>query len=418
MNKTNKGITLVALVITIIVMLILAGITIATLAGENGILNNASKAGEETEIGKIKEKIALAISEKITNKAIEGKKPDLTREEIEEIITNNGATLVDNIIRIKGKEYPLEDFYQGNVTIEKDPIKKIQGKVLSRVQNTELKDEYGNKIMVPEGFKIVVNDTTSNASHVTEGIVIEDEEGNQFVWIPVGNIKTSTSDTTGINIKLSRYTFAEDGIPIAQDENVIDTYFQELETSSYGNTIAKDINAFKKSVVNHGGYYIGRYEASYGIDGKANSRVSTGYSDTIEPTTESTLWNSISQLDAAIASHNMYNSNNFTSDLINSYAWDTAILFIQNFSKHEAYSKQNSFNTSLANTGMNKDNLLNINDMASNVAEWTTESSSNTTKPSVLRGGSYYDNKLTSTSRNSRINTSKSYAIGFRPILY
>lgn len=67
---------------------------------------------------------------------------------------------------------------------------------------------------------------------------------------------------------------------------------------------------------------------------------------------------------------------------------------------------------------MNKDNLLNINDMASNVAEWTTESSSNTIKPSVLRGGSYYDNKLTSTSRNSRINTSKSYAIGFRPILY
>ena len=50
--KNNKGITLIALVITIIVLLILAGVSIAMLTGENGILNQASKAAEMTEIAR------------------------------------------------------------------------------------------------------------------------------------------------------------------------------------------------------------------------------------------------------------------------------------------------------------------------------------------------------------------------------
>ena len=45
--KTHKGITLIALVITIIVLLILAGVTIATLTGDNGILTKAQNAKEK-----------------------------------------------------------------------------------------------------------------------------------------------------------------------------------------------------------------------------------------------------------------------------------------------------------------------------------------------------------------------------------
>ena len=60
-QKKIKGITLIALVITIIVLLILAGVTIATLTGENGILTQAEKAKDETEIGKEKEITNLAI---------------------------------------------------------------------------------------------------------------------------------------------------------------------------------------------------------------------------------------------------------------------------------------------------------------------------------------------------------------------
>lgn len=64
--KNNKGITLIALVITIIVLLILAGITIAMLTGENGILSNATKSKAYNELGAAKDKVGLTVSEAIT----------------------------------------------------------------------------------------------------------------------------------------------------------------------------------------------------------------------------------------------------------------------------------------------------------------------------------------------------------------
>ena len=60
MKKENKGITLIALVITIIVLLILAGVTIATLTGENGILSRATDAREQTELADEEEKVKLS----------------------------------------------------------------------------------------------------------------------------------------------------------------------------------------------------------------------------------------------------------------------------------------------------------------------------------------------------------------------
>ena len=63
MNKEEKGITLIALVITIIVLLILAGVAIAMLSGENGILKKAAEAKTETEKGQEKEETALATAE-------------------------------------------------------------------------------------------------------------------------------------------------------------------------------------------------------------------------------------------------------------------------------------------------------------------------------------------------------------------
>ena len=61
MIKNNKGITLIALVITIIVLLILAGVSIAMLTGENGILNQATDARDDTEAAEIREKVELAV---------------------------------------------------------------------------------------------------------------------------------------------------------------------------------------------------------------------------------------------------------------------------------------------------------------------------------------------------------------------
>ena len=61
-SRKNNGITLIALVITIIVLLILAGVTIATLTGENGILTRASEASKETDIASVKEQAQLDIT--------------------------------------------------------------------------------------------------------------------------------------------------------------------------------------------------------------------------------------------------------------------------------------------------------------------------------------------------------------------
>ena len=58
----NKGITLIALVITIIVLLILAGVSIAMLTGENGILNQATTARDETVVGEVEEACKLAVA--------------------------------------------------------------------------------------------------------------------------------------------------------------------------------------------------------------------------------------------------------------------------------------------------------------------------------------------------------------------
>ena len=64
--KNNKGITLIALVVTIIVLLILAGVSIAMLTGQNGILNRASQASIANEIGDAKDKVALEVNNAVS----------------------------------------------------------------------------------------------------------------------------------------------------------------------------------------------------------------------------------------------------------------------------------------------------------------------------------------------------------------
>ena len=60
-KKQNKGITLIVLVITIIILLILAGVTIAALTGEKGLIKEAKTAAELTELASLEEQVELAI---------------------------------------------------------------------------------------------------------------------------------------------------------------------------------------------------------------------------------------------------------------------------------------------------------------------------------------------------------------------
>ena len=114
----------------------------------------------------------------------------------------------------------------------------------------------------------------------------------------------------------------------------------------------------------------------------------------------------------------MYNSDKFTSDLMNSYAWDTATVFIQNCGTNSKYSRQTSLNTSLVQTGTTEDIQCNIYDMASNIREWTTETSDNSSNPCVSRGGSYRRNSYYTSDRYGDNISGVIDFFGFRPLLY
>ena len=399
--KSKKAMTLVALVVTVIVLILLAGVSINLVIGNNGIMQKAAKSREDYKVAAINEQLDL--------------------NKIEDYIEDgaNGIVLIESV---KGGNY-----FEAPTTV---------------------KDTNGNLIKVPQGFKIAQD----SGLNVTEGIVIEDNDviegignnrGNQYVWVPVGN-DIKKSDGTTVNITLGRYEFASNGTPTLKQDAV--NYRQEIEVTynSYKykeltisragtvdsgnrlndtNTTALNLKGFIDSVKESGGYYIARYEASYGVDGKANSKVSDSYTASKStPNKEGQLWNCITQIDAATASRNLYTT--ISSDLINSYAWDTAIVYIQNFSGDADYSKQNgrSINTALTNTGANSDEKCKINDMASNNLELTTEYctyvDSGINYPCTCRGGIYNNYSVFTDFRTHINNKNDDHILSFRSTLY
>ena len=364
----ERGITLIALVVTIVVLLILAGVTINAVFSDSGIIKKAQEA---------------------QNKANESVQKDMEQINALEnwLNENTGESNKEvNISTLVGKE--------------------------AVTKNTKAVDAYGNKITIPKGFKVLAHGTAAgsatytysgdNIPAVQDGIVIENgTDGNQFVWVPVGTIKNKTGDSKGATstITLGRYSdfTAKDGIYIptqnAEDytqEVLIDTDYKELNIFREGtkseNATARDLKTFIETSLANGGYYIARFEAS----GTA-SKITSKYNQTV-------LGN-ITQPNAAKAAREMYGEikeNNklvYASDLVNSYAWDTAIIFIQTYSTGtdaSSYASKNK-STSFAKTGINPDKYCNICDMSGNVDESTTETSINTSFYYVRRGGDYYN---------------------------
>ena len=406
-NYSNQtGITLIALVVTIVVLLILAGVTINAVFSDRGIIKKAQDA---------------------QNKANESIQKDMEQINALEnwLNENTGESNNDkevNISTLVGK---------GAVT-----------------KNTKAVDTYGNKITIPRGFKVLAHGTEAGSATYTysgdtipavqDGIVIENgTDGNQFVWVPVGTIKNK--DNTTNTIKLGRYSSftATNGVytpvQVASVENYtqavkISNKYQELSTFRDGsksdgseNATARDLKTFIEMSLANGGYYIARYEAS-------------GDSSKIYSKYDQTVLTDIPQPIAASLAREMYGEvkeNNeliYASDLVNSYAWDTAIIFIQTYSTEtdaSSYASKNK-STSKANTGTNNDKYCNIWDMSGNACEWTTEyytsSSSSVFYPCVYRGGYYYTaygkaNYYTSY-RDGGGTTGSNSTYGLRPLLY
>lgn len=418
-TKDNRGITLIALVITIIVLLILAGVAInlginGGLFGQAGDAANKWKKAEKNEKDKLGEYI-----QDIRYWAY-NESPLVTT-----ITTTNHGTI-------------------------------------------EAQDAKGNKVVVPGGFKIASSAySTDEEVTVQTGIVIEDDNGNQFVWVPVSNINGDNNkdgdadgtedylitldDNSTVEITLGRYTFESSSSSSPGASTIVqvgenysnavarETYYQELSTSE-GNTAAKNLQAFVESVRDNKGYYFARYEASYGSGsafGEGNddtyykplSKPSTAKSTSSMNYNEGTLWNCITQPNAALVCRQMYFGDSYVeSDLVNTYAWDTAVVYIQAMGNENYANANRGSNTTLLNTGSTGDSKCKIFDMAGNLIEWSTEhstyssgrASNKTYYPCVVNGGYYYSagTGYTPSYRYFEKITRNDFYDGFRPLLY
>ena len=426
-NYSNQtGITLIALVVTIVVLLILAGVSLNAIFSENGIIKRAQDAQN---------------------------KMDQAAENDQKGINELSNWLDSKINGNSGGNTTGGNTTGGDDTSTTQKISTLVGKVVDK--NTKAEDAYGNKITIPKGFKVVAHGTVAgsatytysgdNIPAVQDGIVIENgTDGNQFVWVPAGTIKNKNNTTN--TITHGRYEFdsstgalkSTTPVQVASVENCTkvvtisrnDEDYQELSSSREGNTAtdstaqnatARNLEEFISTTLANGGYYIARFEAS----GTA-SKITSKYNQTV-------LGN-ITQPNAAKAAREMYGEikeNNklvYASDLVNSYAWDTAIIFIQTYSGKTDYASHNESKTTKAftATGKNNDKYCNIWDMSGNAYEWTTEysaySSNSFFGPCVYRGGFYYapdDLADYYTSyRNSTDATNSLSGFGLRPLLY
>ena len=262
-------------------------------------------------------------------------------------------------------------------------------------KNTELHDKNGAKIIVPAGFKVVNTDDLT----VEKGIVVEDSKRNQYVWIPC----TTEDSKSQLQFKRTEWDVEVDGADnsrASKDELTLtcpENYSDNGLTYAVVNEIVTQVKAEKDSVCRNGGYYIGRYEV-----GDENG---TAVIKADQTPMASIIWST-----AYSKAKGIGGGPGATTYLCSSYAWDTAINFIQN-NGFPNYAKaiEDSYNENWVDKNVkdSKGNIIkaannaerlptgkttpkcNIYDMGGNVAEYTTEVMPSTSEPVVLRGGLY-----------------------------
>ena len=389
--KGNKGITLVALVVTIVVLLILAGISLNLVLGQNGIINKAQEARDKTEQERIN-----------TEKSMNSLKQELSNY-VNKTDSGNGENSGGSGSTVDEVPIPSGFVYVGGT--------KASGLVIS--DNAADKEKYKGQTTV--GTDLV---------------------GNQFVWIPVDSIADYKRTAYSIQVATKITDTATNSEQIKHSSSR-DYYFTE----------ALPLDE-KTSVETNKGFYIGRYEAgdqeSTNFKKLRASGAST--SNTITVKAGQAPYNYIKYTDAKKLAEGFSTKQKYTSvksKLLSSYAWDTAIAFIQKTnsdygrsSEEGNYEDSPTFTyTGIADTEKNKQTkangtstliptgqttaVNNIYDMGGNVWEWTTESCSNTSSTYTCRGGYYY-NYFATYPAGGRTNVSDdAYVyVGFRCTLY
>ena len=459
LKKSSKGITLIALVITIIVLLILAGVSIAMLTGDNGILTQASEAKDENIKGQEKEQIRLAMQSKKMEKIADNVERTVTAEELQKQLIADGA-----------KNVTVEAGENGNLVVKYADSKNEytvnqNGEIGENGQTPGEPDKPGTetggtlpstadtKPFLPTGATVVEKD-------LSKGVVIKDSNGNYWTWIEVpktiyentayngGTAPTSSTDYAKIESTMQKY--AE-----AYRSSFTDEWYSEAQ---HGFASAEEYNNHKntmlKSVYENGGFYIGKYEV-----GTETLRTSSGASLTTPVIKEGVYpYNYVTNKQAQTKSKELATGGK-TSSLMFGIQWDLVLKHIEtkqgktqaeletdsttwgNYSNSEfeitkgkyseddgdtftevkgTYTKPENSRVLLTTGATERNSVLNIYDLAGNEYEWTLEKSTLTIYPSVYRGGLYGNNGSSdpASNRNNSTTSDSYYVISFRPALW
>ena len=404
-TSNQRGITLIALVITIVILIILATVSIKVVLGEGGLIDRAQEGKSLTDQAQTDEQEELTGAEEYINGIlveIEDQNPPGEKSEVAEAIE-------------KGTKY---------------------------TDTTPIKDDLENTVYIPGGFHLAKDSGTK----VEEGIVIEDDSGNQFVWIPTGEYNvteevekiTEPDEQDGkLTNELSRRTFTESGSTIVSGDSVIESYYYG-EGDSRSCTIVDGVNSIDAflsrakpvSEGGKGGFYIGRYEA--GTEAERTSKDDPLTTPLVQANKYPYVY--VTREQAKQKAETMYSGNEAikaTAQLISSYARDTALNFICQ-TNVEGYTLAITTKNIYGNIGTNNrtktgeylaDCHSNICDLLGNCSELTTEYSSysnsdNTYSYDTVMGGVYNNSNYYVAYRSSR-KTDTSYRYrSFRIQLY
>ena len=368
--------------VTIIVLLILAAVAINLTIGDNGIFARAQEAVNKYEQAEVNE-----------------------QDELNKIVN-----FIDDYMNGKNPGGPSGDYNTGTTV---DEAKKQNDKPFEK--DTTIKDDLQNEVRIPGGFHIAED----SATKVEDGIVIEDDVGNQFVWIPAktgagATIHTTLGDKTIVYQRIALDDQVATG-EIDEATNSEKIKISSLSSYYYTERLPADEEA---SVNANGGYYIGRYEAGDKVSTDAGKMRASGDSQTNEMVIKKGqapyVWATYENQKALAEGMGGRRGYTGTTKMVSSYAWDTAINFIKiktpdydsnspqgnyqdttftyaNIGEKEKTQTKAKDSSTLVPTGQTT-SVSNIYDMGGNAYERTTESYSNTSFPISHRGGTYSHN--------------------------